>query len=52
MDPLSITASVVTLIGATKATGKGLQRLWELPNAPEHLSALKNEVSLKQFAAR
>ncbi|KAK3389968.1 hypothetical protein B0H63DRAFT_507420, partial [Podospora didyma] len=45
MDPLSIAASVVALIGITESTGAGLRTLWTLRQAPTHLQTLQNEVT-------
>ena len=44
-DPLSIFASVVTVIGAAAGVGKTLSLLRRLKNAPIELLALNNEVS-------
>lgn len=45
MDPLSITASVITVLAATGKVGEGLEKLWALKGAPHELLALINEVS-------
>ncbi|KAF2185368.1 ankyrin [Zopfia rhizophila CBS 207.26] len=45
MDPLSISASIITLISAASAIEKGLKRLWSLRYAPENLEILINEVT-------
>ena len=44
VDPLSIAASIVTLIGATKVASEGLGRVASLRHAPQHVSDLKNEI--------
>jgi hypothetical protein len=44
-DPLSISASIVALIGATGTIAKGLRKLASLRNAPDTILALNNEVS-------
>lgn len=41
MDPLSITVSAITLIGAVSASIKALQ---QLTNGPEELSALLDDI--------
>ena len=45
MDPLSIIASVVTLIAATNAAGRGLQKLVGLRGAPDIMVTLNNDVA-------
>ncbi|CZR68457.1 uncharacterized protein PAC_18356 [Phialocephala subalpina] len=45
MDPLSITASVIAVIGAAKQTYKALLALYSLRNAPQEVLELINEVS-------
>ena len=45
MDPLSITAGIVAIVGATGTVGKGLQKLAQTRHAPEILVGLKDEVS-------
>lgn len=45
MDPLSITASIIAVIGAAASTRKGISKLLSLCEASEELFALKNEVS-------
>lgn len=44
MDPLSVTASAIAVIGALSASGKGISRLAALKHAPEELLELSNEV--------
>ena len=43
MDPLSITASIIAILGASTATGKTLSKLTALRNAPGDLQQLFNE---------
>lgn len=45
MDPLSIAASAIALLEATRRISKGLQRLIALKRVPELLLALNNEMS-------
>ena len=45
MDPLSISASIVALIGAAKAVAVGLDKLASLRGAPAAVLQLNNEVS-------
>ena len=45
MEPLSVAASVFAVIGAASATLKTLAKLRALPNAPDELSVLINELS-------
>lgn len=40
MDPLSITASVIAVLGASGKTLEGLERLWELKHRNQHLQEL------------
>jgi len=44
MDPLSILASTITIIGAADVSAKGIKRLWALRDAPANLEAVMNEV--------
>jgi hypothetical protein len=44
MDPLSITASSIAILGAITGTGKGIGKLVSLRHAPAELQALSNEV--------
>ena len=44
MDPLSITASVIAVLGAVSATGKTICKIKALRRAPEELAALLGEV--------
>jgi hypothetical protein len=43
MDPLSIAASSIAVLGAVTSTGKGIGKLVSLRNAPIELQALSNE---------
>src|SRR5450432_1099874 len=45
MDPLSITASLIAVIGAANAVGKGLWKLKSIKNAPKELDEVLQEVS-------
>ena len=45
MDPLSCTASLLTIIGATGVVGRGLQRVLALRNSPQILLDLNDEVA-------
>ena len=45
MDPLSITVSVLTILGAGGSVGKAVQKLVRLRQAPDALLALNNEIS-------
>ena len=45
MDPLSITASVLTLLAAANKVAKGLDKLASIKGAPAAILALNNEVS-------
>ena len=45
MDPLSITASALTLLAATKQVAMGLDKLASIKGAPAAVLALNNEVS-------
>ena len=44
MDPISITASIIAVLGAGGTVAKGLNRIRRLNNAPEILLQLNNEV--------
>ena len=43
MDPLSVAASILTIIGAGGAVGRGLRKLASLRHAPEVISELQDE---------
>jgi hypothetical protein len=45
MDPLSVTASILAIVGAANQVYKGLAKIRALHHAPAELSALINEVS-------
>ena len=45
MDPLSITASLIALIGAAESIAVGINKLASLRNAPASVLALNNELS-------
>ncbi|KAI4125496.1 MAG: hypothetical protein LQ338_004198 [Usnochroma carphineum] len=45
MDPVSVAASVLTVLGAAATAGRALDHLSSLRHAPDHLVALVNEVS-------
>ncbi|KAI1111812.1 ankyrin repeat-containing domain protein [Nemania sp. NC0429] len=45
MDPLSITAGIISVIAATAQVSKGLRSLYELRHAPQEVLTLANEVS-------
>lgn len=45
MDPLSITASVLTLVTAANKVAKGLDNLASIKGAPAAVLALNNELS-------
>ena len=45
MDPLSISASIIAVIGTIRTVSQGLERLASLRHAPDQLLALTNEVS-------
>ena len=45
MDPLSITVSILTVLGTTGSIGKAIKKLVMLRGVPDALLALNNEVS-------
>ena len=45
MDPLSLTASIIAVLGAGGTVSKGLQRIRQLKHAPEILLQLNNEIT-------
>ncbi|KAI0415282.1 ankyrin [Xylaria grammica] len=45
MDPLSLTASVITVVGVADAAGRGLKKLIALRGASDAILALNNEIS-------
>ncbi|MCJ1236859.1 hypothetical protein MMC14_004841 [Varicellaria rhodocarpa] len=50
MDPLSIGASVLAVLGAAATAGRALEKLCRLRHAPDDLIALINEVSDMQVS--
>ena len=46
MEPSSVAASVLAVLGAASAAGRGLQHVLALRNAPDQVIALINEVSV------
>ena len=44
-DPLSITTSIIAVIGAAETVGKTLNRIRDMTNAPDEILALSNEIS-------
>ena len=45
MDPLSLTGSIIAILGMTGTVGKGLQKVRQLRKAPETLLQLNNEIT-------
>lgn len=45
MDPVSLTASIIAIIGLAGNVGTGLERLYRLRKAPDEVLALLNEIS-------
>lgn len=45
MDPLSITASIISILAVAKGVDQGLQKLQSLREVPDVILALNNEVS-------
>ena len=52
MDPLSLTASIATLLGAGGTVANGLDRIRKLKHAPDLLLQLNNEVNDLQLVIR
>lgn len=52
MDPLSITATVITVLGALQNAGTGLHKLLQLRAVPAVVLALNNEISDLQLLFR
>ena len=50
MDPLSITASILAILGAGGKVGDGLKKIIALKDAPDALLALNNEINDIQIA--
>ena len=46
MDPISVTASILTILGATAKASQALELVADLHHAPDQLLALMNEVSV------
>lgn len=44
MDPLSVTVSVIAIIGAITTTGKGIASLRQIRDAPKELARLLSEI--------
>ena len=44
-DPLSLTASIIAVLGAAEGVGKTLKRIKNIYNAPTEVLALINEIS-------
>lgn len=44
MDPLSLTASIITVVGVASKTSKALRSLYDLRHAPREILELTNEV--------
>jgi hypothetical protein len=49
MDPLSITASILTILGAGGQVAKGIAKIRALKYAPDILLALNNEIANIQY---
>ena len=45
MDPLSVIASVIAIMGATGGISKTVQKIASMRGAPDAISALNNEIS-------
>lgn len=45
MDPLSLTASIIAILGAGSTISRGLRRIQQLKDAPELLLQLNNEIT-------
>ena len=52
MDPVSVTASLLTVLGAACTAGRALEHLSRLRHAPDQLIALTNEVSVFDSCAQ
>lgn len=44
MDPLSLTANILAVVGAAKSAAQGLSRLRNMRRAPQKLLLFTNEV--------
>ena len=49
MDPVSVAASLLTLVSAASTTGRALEQISNVRHAPDQLLALVNEVSAFYF---
>lgn len=49
MDPLSVTAAIIAIVGAGGTVGRGIRKLVALRNAPDSLLQLNNEVTELQL---
>ena len=45
-DPLSVAASLLTVLGAAQGTVRGLEQMLALRHAPKELLAVNNEVQI------
>lgn len=52
MDPLSLTASIIAVVGAGSAVSKGLKKLLSTRNLPAIVLQLNNEVTDLQYVVR
>ena len=52
MDPLSITASILTVVGAGSTIGKGLKKIISARRLPDILLQLNNEVTDLQWVVQ
>ena len=52
MDPLSLTASIIAIVGAGSAVGKGLKKILSARNLPDVILQLNNEVTDLQFVVQ
>lgn len=48
MDPISVAASVLTVLGAAGTAGRALEHISQLRHASEHLIGLVNEVDQRK----
>lgn len=49
MDPVSLAASILTLVGAASTTGSALTRLWGLRGSQDYVVSAINEVGCSEF---
>ena len=52
MDPLSLTASIIAVLGAGGSVASGIERIVSLRHAPDALLALNNEIVDFQLVVR